>query len=121
MILYYDSVEDGQDLFNGLLGELGRFPPKNVLKEIDLRIELDEDHRWIIVEDAWLRLATTFKKESFPCLEHVDISVYPWEYDPVEMLAPKGPMYDLSRLPFKDLDLHFALSFSLNDLGVFHH
>jgi len=121
MILYYDNVEEGRDLFIGLLSELERFPQKNVLKEIDLRIDLDEDHRWIITEDAWLRLATTFKKESFPCLEHVDVSILPWEYDLTEALATKGPLKDLSRLPFKDLGLHFSFSLCVTqDFGFFH-
>lgn len=108
-----------EDHFRDVLTELQRFPSCNVLERVKLRIGMDAIHkeRYIIVKEDWLPLATSFaNRDAFPCLEEVDVDVAGWGWEEaVDDDVDSGknfPMFDLYKLPFEELDLHFKFVFS---------
>ena len=114
-------------LFQSVLLETRRLPPCNALESVEFKIGLSEDYPWTVVHEHWLPLATNFTRDTFPHLKEVTVDVYTWAPRdwcsdeeisagslgevPQDLLHPQ-PIYDLSKISFDDLDLHFAFVFS---------
>ena len=125
--LEFDLSPDDTDLdrfFRTILSEIRHLPPRNALQNVQFNIGLSEDLEWTIVPEHWLRLATNFTLDAFPHLKEVAVYVYTWgridwsldDEDSALVISEDGwlnqgtrpgPLHDLSKLSFDDLDLDF--------------
>jgi len=101
------EVQDYKPPIADLWVELRSFPTHSALEDVRLHISLHTrpPYQTTISNDDWFPLAMSFKKETFPFLQAVDVDV--------TVHGQSGPDRDLFRdLSFDHLDLYFNFEFT---------
>jgi len=114
-----------RDPFAGTLSGLRVFSTRNILKNVYIKVDLDESW-WDgeIVKESWLAGATTFMDPgSFPHLQEVTLDVTvinmvftPEEVEEYRILSGEQLVQDLLKIPFQTLDLPYKFSFKVQTI-----